>query len=145
MGDPVHGGEVAILQLVNALYTQNYNYAPSRNTLNTHGTFWHDGSDENYEQNLYAPPTQSIALSDGPEEDTWQPPLSVRVWGEFQDFLRFRPAGADNIWVTIATTHWAMEGYAETLLGLLVNDTPAASHLVGSDAFPIWVSTKQGN
>ena len=57
----------------------------------------------------------------------------------FKDYLRFRPAGnAGNIWVTLATNSWSMDGSASLSGGLTRSNLPPASALVESAEFPFW-------
>jgi hypothetical protein len=141
--DSDFNGDLGILQLVNAHYTQNHGWCPAcRDTLDTHGEFWLDGSGENYEQKEYAiqyPLTHKIYMTDHPAEELWPAsPINVRIWGQFKDYLRFRPSGTDSIFVTLGKNDWYMEGKATVTDGITINNTPAPSGLVESDEFPVW-------
>lgn len=62
----------------------------------------------------------------------------------FQDYLRFRPAGgAGNIWITLGTNTWSMDGSASLSAGLIRGNLPPANPLGDSDAFPNWTDTYQ--
>jgi hypothetical protein len=145
-----YDGVVGIEQLVNALFTQNHGWCPfCRDTLDTHGTFWLDGNTENYTDKTYfvgLPASHVIALDDSPALGL-SPPIwthSVRLWGKYKDYLRFRPTLSpnNNIFVTIGINDWSMEGKATDSSGITVNDTPAPSAVVDSDEFPTWTGQK---
>jgi hypothetical protein len=60
----------------------------------------------------------------------------------FKDYLRFLPAGsASNIWVTLATNGWSMDGSASLSGGLTRSNLPPASPLVQSDDPPSWTGS----
>ena len=145
--DANFSGDLGILQLVNAQYTQNHGWCPAcRDTLDTHGEYWLDGSVENYEQKAYEiqnPSSHNIIMNDHPAEELWlASPINVRMWGQFKDYLRFRPSGADSIFVTLGKNNWSMEGKATVTSGITINSTPAPSALVESDEFPVWIRVK---
>ena len=67
---------------------------------------------------------------------------AVNLTAAFEDYLRFRPTGnASNIWVTLATNSWTMDGSASLSGGLIRSNLPPASALVGSEEFPSWTQT----
>ena len=60
----------------------------------------------------------------------------------FEDYLRFRPRETpSNIWVTLATNSWSMDGSASLSGGLTRSNLPPASALVESEDFPSWTQT----
>jgi hypothetical protein len=151
-----YNGRLGILQLVNAVYTQNYGWCPDcRDNLNTGGTFWLDGSPtstyhdpNNYTEQVYLtdqPVTYSINFDDQPAGELWVlpgSPINIRLWGQFQDYIRFQPSGTNSIFVTLGTNGWSMEGEATVTSGIVTNYTPAPSNPSASDQFPVWTSVK---
>jgi hypothetical protein len=60
----------------------------------------------------------------------------------FKDYLRFRPAGnISNIWVTLSTNTWSMDGFASLSGGLIRSNLPPANALAGTDDFPSWTDS----
>lgn len=55
----------------------------------------------------------------------------------FRDYLRFKPDGADNIWITIATNGWSMDGRVAAF-SVSYTNIPPASAPVDNDEFPDW-------
>jgi hypothetical protein len=128
-------GDLGITQLINGIYIQD----GWRVTKSTAGHLWLDGNTELYEQIPYRvsdPVSHVIGLDDNPAEIAFI--YSVHMTADFKDYLRFMPSGDDNIWVTLGTNGWNIEGYATLPGGLLINSNPPASAPVESDQFPEW-------
>jgi hypothetical protein len=67
---------------------------------------------------------------------------AVNLTATFKDYLRFKPAGnASNIWVTLGTNSWSMDGSASVSGGLTRSNLPPASALVESAEFPSWTDS----
>jgi hypothetical protein len=81
-----------------------------------------------------------VTLIDGPGIDvaSWRTGL---VKGIFKDYIRFKPNGNNNIYVTLAKTDWSMWGEWSGARGIFQNSTPEAPHPVDSDEIPTWNNT----
>jgi hypothetical protein len=67
---------------------------------------------------------------------------AVNLTATFKDYLRFKPAGnASNIWVTLGTNSWSMDGSASLTGGLTRSNLPPASALVETDELPSWTNS----
>lgn len=140
-------GTLAISQLANALYSQNYGQGSGGvNPVNTGGNLWLDGPSETVVQSAYSaagPGTHSIALASTPSLSlSSNAPVNVRLWGKFNDYLRFKPAGPGSIYITLATNSWSMEGFATVAGGLVTNTVPAPNPAIPNSAFPFWINVK---
>jgi hypothetical protein len=63
----------------------------------------------------------------------------IALTATFKDYLRFQPAGgSSNIWVTLGTNSWSMDGAASVPGGLSRSNLPPADALVESDELPTW-------
>jgi hypothetical protein len=113
---------------------------------NTSGTFRLDGTNEIYNigfTNLTGQPYSATNLATHTfrfvytRSGTANP--TVDLTASFKDYLRFRPAGNENnIWVTVATNMWSMDGSASVSSGITRSNMSPAGALVESDAFPCW-------
>ena len=66
---------------------------------------------------------------------------SANLAATFRDYLRFMPAGnASNIWVTLATIEWSMDGSASLSGGIIRSNLPPAGGPVETDEIPAWGS-----
>jgi hypothetical protein len=67
---------------------------------------------------------------------------AVNMTATFKDYLRFKPAGnVNNIWVTLGTNSWSMDGSASLSGGLIRTNLPPASALIESAEFPSWTDS----
>jgi len=111
----------------------------------TAGEFWLDGNSEIYGEpgsngpKWYDPgdaATHGVSLIDGPSAPAAP---CVDMNATFKDYLRFMPAGASNIFVTIATNGWFMDGSACLIGGMTRSNLPPAVAPANTDEFPQWV------
>ena len=133
-----YDGNVGVTQLING----------TNSCCNTGGAFDLDGSSEIYNATTSTlgqaysaadPATHLVSLA-GARSATASP--AVNLTAAFEDYLRFRPAGnASNIWVTLATNSWSMDGSASLSGGLTRSNLPPASALVDSAEFPSWTQS----
>ena len=49
-----------------------------------------------------------------------------------------RDHGAESISITLATNSWSMAGMAVVTRGIITNNTPVPTALIGDDSFPVW-------
>jgi hypothetical protein len=118
---------------------------------NTGGEFRLDGGSEIYQTtptnllgqtyNAADPATHTARLLCSPNS-TASP--TVDLTATFKDYLRFRPDGnASNIWVTLATNSWSMDGAANLSCGLTRSNLPPAGALHECEERPSWTNTYQ--
>lgn len=109
---------------------------------NTGGEFRLDGGSTNLLRQTYSAtnPATHTARFLYARSSTASP--AVEIAATFKDYLRFRPAGnASNIWVTLGTNSWSMDGSASLSGGLTRSNLPPASALVESAEFPSWTDS----
>jgi hypothetical protein len=131
-----YDGNVGVTQLINGT---NFN-------CNTSGTFRLDGTNEIYSATLTNLMGQAYSVTNQATHTvrllydrsaTANP--TVDLAASFKDYLRFRPAGnTSNIWVTVATNSWSMDGSASVWNGITRSNIPPAGALAESDEFPYW-------
>jgi hypothetical protein len=133
-----YDGSVGVTQLING----------TNACCNTGGEFRLDGTQEIYNTTppsligqAYSatnPATHLVHLLSA-RSATANP--TVYLTANFKDYLRFRPTGnASNIWVTVGTNRWSMDGSASLSGGLTRSNLPPAGALVESDEFPYWTN-----
>jgi hypothetical protein len=107
---------------------------------NTGGAFLLDGTNQIYNTtSTYSPtnPATHTARFIYTRNATANPTADLAA--NFKDYLRFLPAGnAANIWVTLGTNLWSMDGSASLSSGLIRNNLPPDGPLGKSDEFPSW-------
>jgi hypothetical protein len=133
-----YDGNVGVTQLING----------TNSCCNTGGAFCLDGSSEIFNTmtntlgQAYSaadPATHLVSLQDA--RSAIASP-AVTLAAAFKDYLRFRPAGnASNIWVTLATNSWSMDGSASLSGGLIRSNLQPANVLVDSTEFPSWTQS----
>jgi len=124
-----YDGSVGVTQLING----------TNLCCNTGGEFQLDGGSTNLLGQGYsaANPATHTARFLYARSSTASP--TVNMAATFKDYLRFKPAGnANNIWVTLATNSWSMDGSASLSGGLTRSNLPPAGALVESAEFPSW-------
>jgi hypothetical protein len=131
-----YDGNVGVTQLINGTNV----------CCNTGGVYLLDGGSDIYNPTTTAPMGQTYSAANpathlftllGARSATASP--AVDMTALFKDYLRFRPAGnQSNIWVTLATNNWSMDGSASLPGGLTRSNLPPASVLIGSEELPAW-------
>jgi hypothetical protein len=130
-----YDGVVGVTQLISG--TNAY--------CNCGGDFFLDGTNEIYGA-TGNPPGQTYAAADPATHlarftdfrATVANP-TANLTATFEDFLRFRPAGSQsNIWVTLATNSWSMDGLTSLSGGLIRSNLAPASVLIQSHDSPAW-------
>jgi len=138
--DSRYGGHTAVTQLIKASGVL---------WKNTAGDYYLDGDSEIYgldqpddysteegkPYNVSDFSTHPIGLVDNPQT-IWLP--YVEMYGDFQDYLRFKPAGDGSIWVSLAMITWHAYGYADAVSGIEITNLPPADDPIDTDAFPVW-------
>ena len=68
----------------------------------------------------------------------------VNMVANFKDYIRFKPgvAGDTNIWITLGTNGWTMDGQACLVIGTSYTNLPPASTPINTDEFPEWVGVR---
>jgi hypothetical protein len=131
-----YNGHVGVTQLING----------TNCCCTTGGEYRLDGNQEIYNPTSTNSPAQSYNVDD-PETHavrfvstrscTASP--AIELTATFKDYLRFKPAGgSSNIWVTLGTNSWSMDGAASVAGGLTQSNLPPADALVESDELPTW-------
>lgn len=98
----------------------------------------------------YIPDVNDINLNDLPSIGLPRFWGKLRLKGTFKDYVRFRPDGTDNIYVTLGLVTWQMHAQSEAPnWELTVDEHPAPSEVDPSrDSFPTWygeIVTNQSN
>lgn len=130
-----YDGNVGVTQLLNGT---TYYY-------NTGGKDYLDGDYEIYDGTAANPMGQPYRANDLSTHhvelrDTPNAPATpcVDLEATFKDYLRFRPSGPSNIFVTIGTNGWFMDGTACLWNGMTKSNLPPATPPIDSDIFPVW-------
>lgn len=132
--DSTYDGAVGVTQLINGTNV----------CCNTDGAFRLDGTNEFYNATnqlgqAYTATNLATHVARLWSARTATAAPTAELLAEFQDYVRFRPAGSpNNIWVTLGTNSWSMDGAASLSGGLLRSNLPAASTLGPCDTFPFW-------
>jgi hypothetical protein len=80
---------------------------------------------------------------DGPGFITGRTYISIQ--DSFQDYVRFKPDGADSIWITIARIDWSWVGFATSDNGWVPPSGSVAAPVPFDDStFPFWLDTISG-
>jgi hypothetical protein len=137
--ESAYDGSVGVTQLING----------TNLCCNTGGGFRLDGTNELYSATPTNLAAQTYSATNSATHTasflyarsaTASPAADLAA--SFQDYLRFRPAGsAGNIWVTLGTNTWSMDGSASLSAGLTRSNLPPAAPLGESDEFPSWTDT----
>jgi hypothetical protein len=136
MVQSAYNGTVGVTQLING----------TNCCCTTGGEYRLDGNQEIYNPTSTNSPGQTYNADD-PETHTVRflstrsctASTAISLTATFKDYLRFKPAGGpNNIWVTLGTTSWSMDGAASVSGGLTRSNLPPANALVESDEFPFW-------
>jgi hypothetical protein len=140
--DSKYDGLFGVTQLLN---TDNEN-----SDYYTGGYDFLDGSTEIYgTKATNGPSTYTVTDNNSHSIDFYDSPADIafpcaNMMANFTDYLRFQPSGSGNIYVTIATNGWYMNGHA-CLGGSISPDAlPPATAPVNSDTFPTWVNVRSG-
>ena len=91
------------------------------------------------------PGAHTTVFLDNPEAQVIYPPCPDML-ADFKDYLRFKPGlstNDGNIYVTIATNGWHMDGQA-CVTGVDHTNLPPASATVNNDTFPMWYGVRSG-
>ena len=134
-----YDGNVGVTQLING----------TNLCCNTGGAYWLDGTNAIYNATSTNLLGQTYTATNSATHTarfvyarsaTASPTAGLAA--TFQDYLRFRPAGnGSNIWVTLGTNTWSMDGSASLSGGLIRSNLPPAGPLVQSDEFPSWTDS----
>jgi hypothetical protein len=91
--------------------------------------------------------TTPFVFSDIPGDALFSNYVTVTRADGFEIYLMYRPAGADSIWVTLATGTWGWSGSARrdaTFNWSLVSASTASSTSGSSNTLPRWFGCYQG-
>ncbi len=136
-------GKIAVTQLLQGgFYYDNFFGAQ---TLGTEGGLWLDNSDPY--QNGYEQPhpgnnsTVPYTFGDGPSLQCKK--SYAQIIFQFRSYLKFKPSGADSIYITLSKFSWSLDSRASTGAGgwsILTNNFVEAT-FTDSDEFPDYEKT----
>jgi hypothetical protein len=66
------------------------------------------------------------------------------IFDQFKDYVRFKPSTVTdtNIWITLGTNGWSMDGEACLVTGMSGTNLPPASTPINTDEFPEWTGVR---
>lgn len=143
-------GSIRWTQLINQ-YRHRDDYPVGWWTKNTAGQYWADGGEfyvpETLSQDVAPNLPRTLTFGDGPGNPVGI--TQVQAIDSFKTYLRFRPAGADNIWVTLGRVDWSWNAFATNSLGWPYNNIPSNWTITSSSVpnpslngdyeFPFWL------